>query len=84
MKSIIRAICAASLGLLALQASARAEDTIEAIRSRGVLRIPGIINEDPYFNKDPRSGEWRGFAIEMLERVHDVIVADPDALSRLT
>ena len=73
MKSIIRAICAASLGLLALQASARAEDTIEAIRSRGVLRIPGIINEDPYFNKDPRSGEWRGFAIEMARDIANTL-----------
>ena len=34
MKSIIRALCVAGLGLLALQTSARAEDTIEAIRSR--------------------------------------------------
>ncbi|TQI76591.1 amino acid ABC transporter substrate-binding protein (PAAT family) [Bosea sp. AK1] len=73
MKSIIRAICAAGLGLLALQSSARAEDTIEAIRARGVLRIPGIINEDPYFNKDPRTGEWRGFAIEMARDIANTL-----------
>lgn len=73
MKSIIRAICAAGLGLLTLQAPARAEDTIDAIRSRGVLRIPGIINEDPYFNKDPRSGEWRGFAIEMARDIANTL-----------
>lgn len=46
-------------------AAAHADGTIDQIRARGVLKIPGILNEDPYFNKDPRTGEWRGFAIEM-------------------
>lgn len=48
---------------------AKAEDTVDAVRARGVLRIPGIINEDPYFNKDPRTGEWRGFAIDMAQDI---------------
>lgn len=45
--------------------AAQADGTVDQIRARGVLKIPGILNEDPYFNKDPRTGEWRGFAIEM-------------------
>ncbi|MGO4736255.1 transporter substrate-binding domain-containing protein [Bosea sp. 2KB_26] len=69
MKQVVRAICAAGLSLLALSGTARAEDTVEAVRARGVLRIPGILNEDPYFNKDPRTGEWRGFAIEMARDI---------------
>lgn len=69
MKKIIRAIFAAGLGLAAFQSPAQAQDSIESVRSRGVLRIPGIINEDPYFNKDPRTGEWRGFAIEMARDI---------------
>ncbi|MGO4669297.1 transporter substrate-binding domain-containing protein [Bosea sp. 2YAB26] len=69
MKQVLRAICAAGLSLLALSGTARAEDTVEAVRARGVLRIPGILNEDPYFNKDPRTGEWRGFAIEMARDI---------------
>ena len=73
MKSIIRAICAAGLGWLALQSSARAEDTLEAIRARGVLRIPRLINVDPNFNKDTRTGEWRGFAIEMARDIANTL-----------
>ena len=69
MKKIISAIFAAGLGLAAFQSPVQAQDSIEAVRSRGVLRIPGIINEDPYFNKDPRTGEWRGFAIEMARDI---------------
>lgn len=41
------------------------QSTIDAIRERGVLRIPGILNEPPYFARDPRTGEWAGFVIEM-------------------
>jgi polar amino acid transport system substrate-binding protein len=62
------------LGALAVVASlsggaAQAQGTIEQIRARGVLKVPGILNEDPYFNKDPRTGEWRGFAIEMARDI---------------
>ena len=55
------------IGLVALTipvASAQ-QATVDQIRSRGVLRMAGILNEDPYFSKDPRTGEWRGFAVEM-------------------
>ena len=69
MKKIISAIFAAGLGLAAFQSPVQAQDSIESVRSRGVLRIPGIINEDPYFNTDPRTGEWRGFAIEMARDI---------------
>lgn len=51
----------ASFGL----ASAQEKSTVDEIRNRGVLRIAGILNEDPYFSKDPRTGEWRGFVVEM-------------------
>ena len=47
------------------------KSTIDMIRERGVLRVPGILNEDPYFNKDPRTGEWRGFAIDMARDIAD-------------
>jgi len=42
---------------------------IDEIRARGSLRIAGILNEDPYFSKDPRTGEWRGFAVEMARDI---------------
>lgn len=49
------------------------KSTIEQIRERGVLRVPGILNEDPYFNKDPRTGEWRGFAIAMARDMAETL-----------
>jgi len=54
----------AALALTVPVASAQ-QATVDQIRSRGVLRMAGILNEDPYFAKDPRTGEWRGFAVEM-------------------
>ena len=38
-----------------------------------MLRIPAIVNEDPYFNKDPRSGEWHGFVIDMATDIAKTI-----------
>ncbi|HLP67773.1 MAG TPA: transporter substrate-binding domain-containing protein [Rhizobium sp.] len=59
-------IAAVAASLLATSASA---GTIDDIRSRGVLRIPAILNEVPYFNKDPRTGEWQGFVIDMANDI---------------
>jgi polar amino acid transport system substrate-binding protein len=59
----IMAGAAVALGLLAT--AAHAQSTVDQIKSRGVLRVPGILNEVPYFNKDPRTGEWKGFVIDM-------------------
>lgn len=54
---------AVALGLMS--GVAQAQSKVDEIKARGVLRIPGILNEVPYFNKDPRSGEWQGFVIDM-------------------
>jgi polar amino acid transport system substrate-binding protein len=70
MKSVLGKIGGVlAVALTLTSAPATAEDTVEAVRARGVLRIPGILNEDPYFNKDPRTGEWRGFAVEMARDI---------------
>lgn len=57
----------AALVVLALSAAPTMaqQSTVDEIRGRGVLRMAGILGEDPYFSKDPRTGDWRGFAIEM-------------------
>ncbi len=49
------------------------ESKIDEIRKRGTLRMAGILNEDPYFSKDPRSGKWRGFAVEMARDIAKTI-----------
>ena len=66
MKRLITILAAAcvAMGIAAVPAAAQ-QSTIDQIKERGVLRVPAILNEDPYFNKDPRTGEWRGFVIDM-------------------
>jgi polar amino acid transport system substrate-binding protein len=66
LKSFVAA-AAVTLGLMAT--AAHADSTVDQIRARGVLRIPAILNETPYFNKDPRTGEWQGFVIDMANDV---------------
>lgn len=63
LTTILAAACVA-MGIAATPAVAQ-QSTIDQIKERGVLRVPAILNEDPYFNKDPRTGEWRGFVIDM-------------------
>lgn len=54
--------------------SAQAQDSkIDEIRERGTLRMAGILSEDPYFAKDPRTGEWRGFAVSMARDIAETL-----------
>lgn len=67
LRGIVAAAAVAAVASIAA-GPAIAQDgksTIDQIKERGVLRVPAILNEDPYFNKDPRTGEWRGFVIDM-------------------
>lgn len=67
LKKLAAGVTAAALALAATLGAAQAQQksTVDEVRDRGVLRIAGILNEDPYFSKDPRTGEWRGFVVEM-------------------
>lgn len=67
--NLFKKICGAAAVALSLVAGAAQAGTIDEIRQRGVLRIPGILNEVPYFNKDPRTGEWKGFVIDMANDI---------------
>lgn len=66
----ILAGAAMALGINAVAAHA---DTIGEIKERGVLRIPAILNEVPYFTKDPRSNEWQGFVIDMAQDIASIL-----------
>jgi polar amino acid transport system substrate-binding protein len=67
LNKLAAGVTAAALALAATLGAAQAQQksTVDEVRDRGVLRIAGILNEDPYFSKDPRTGEWRGFVVEM-------------------
>ena len=71
-KKTIGAILIAAAAI-ALAPAAQAQGKLEEIRSRGTLRMAGILNEDPYFAKDPRTQEWRGFAVEMARDIAKTI-----------
>ncbi len=66
---LLSKICGVATVALSLFAGAANAGTIDDIRQRGVLRIPAILNEVPYFNKDPRTGEWQGFVIDMANDI---------------
>ena len=42
---------------LALPATVRAAGTLDAVKSRGALRV-GVTQAPPWFSKDPKTGEW--------------------------
>lgn len=65
LKTILATACVLLGATAAIPVAAQEQGTIDQIKERGVLRVPAILNEDPYFNKDPRTGEWRGFVIDM-------------------
>ncbi|MBD9389769.1 transporter substrate-binding domain-containing protein [Agrobacterium sp. AGB01] len=69
MKLFSKLCGAAVMALSLLGGTIASAGTIDDIRRRGVLRIPAILNETPYFNKDPRTGEWQGFVIDMANDI---------------
>lgn len=69
MNMILKICSAAAMALSTLGATVASAGTLEDIRARGVLRIPAILNEVPYFNKDVRTGEWQGFVIDMANDI---------------
>ncbi|MEW6385338.1 MAG: transporter substrate-binding domain-containing protein [Pseudomonadota bacterium] len=70
LKRLALAVLAGSFAVSGIGAAQAADSaTINKIRERGALKVAGILNEDPYFNKDPRTGQWRGFAIDMARDI---------------
>lgn len=68
--NLLSRLCGAAVMALALfTGNSASAGSIDDIRSRGVLRIPAILNETPYFTKDPRTGEWQGFVIDMADDI---------------
>ena len=69
MRLLTKIVAGAAVALGLMGATAQAQSTVEQIKARGVLRIPAILNEVPYFNKDPRSNECQGFVIDMANDI---------------
>jgi len=70
---LTNALIAAAIVMGTAFSATAADSKLDEIRKRGTLKMAGILNEDPYFSKDPRSGEWRGFAVEMARDIAKTI-----------
>jgi polar amino acid transport system substrate-binding protein len=73
MKMLKTILAGAAIALGLMSGAAQAQSTVDEIKARGVLRVPGILNEVPYFSKDPRSGEWKGFVIDMASDIAKIL-----------
>jgi len=71
--TLIKGVLAAALTTLTFTAAQAQQSKVDEIRERGVLRMAGILSEDPYFAKDPRTGEWRGFAVAMARDIAETM-----------
>lgn len=69
MNSLKKIVVGAAVALGLMSGAAQAQSTVEEIKARGALRVPAILNEVPYFSKDPRTGEWTGFVIDMARDI---------------
>lgn len=43
--------------------------TMQRVLNSGVLRIAGLVGEEPYFRKDLSTGQWSGFCIDMANDI---------------
>lgn len=73
MNILKKIVVGAAVALGLMSAAAQAQSTVEEIKARGVLRVPGILNEVPYFSKDQRTGEWNGFVIDMASDIAKIL-----------
>lgn len=62
-------VISASTGLVSL--SAKADSSLERIKSSGVLRIGSIADGAPYYQKSLTGGPWRGFYIDICQKLAD-------------
>lgn len=61
----------AATGLLTLGAKANATSSLERVKSSGVLHIGAIADGAPYYQKSLTGGPWRGFYIDICQKLAD-------------
>jgi len=58
-----------ALALATGPALAASESAFDRIKKAGVMRVAGLVGEEPYFHKDLKTSEWSGFVIEMAKDI---------------
>ena len=61
----------AATGLITLGARANAASSLERVKSSGVLHIGAIADGAPYYQKSLTGGPWRGFYIDICQKLAD-------------
>lgn len=64
-------VISASTGLITLSAKANTASSLERVKSSGVLRIGAIADGAPYYQKSLTGGPWRGFYIDICQKLAD-------------
>ena len=67
-KTVIRALVAALLAATFAAGAAHAQSTMQQIKQKGELRI-GVTPGEPWYFKDPGSGEWSGIGYRMGQQI---------------
>ncbi|MGR3410012.1 MAG: transporter substrate-binding domain-containing protein [Paracoccus sp. (in: a-proteobacteria)] len=65
------AILAGSAALSALPALAQGTSSLERVKASGVLRIGAVADGAPYYQKSIADGSWRGFYIDVCQKLAD-------------
>ena len=66
--TLIRALFAALLAGVVTAGAAHAQSTMQQIKQKGELRI-GVTPGEPWYFKDPGSGEWSGIGYRMGQQI---------------
>lgn len=69
---------AALVGAASAQTPPPGETTLDRIRRTRKLRIAAIAGAAPYYLKDPASGQWKGFYIDISKALADELEVDLD------
>ncbi len=69
---VIRRFLVLAVALFAVSGAAFAQSTIDKIKDEGVLKV-GMADSVPMQYKDTKSGEWRGFNVDMANNLADVL-----------
>jgi polar amino acid transport system substrate-binding protein len=64
-------VISASTGLISLSARAQAASSLERVKASGVLHIGAIADGAPYYQKSLAAGTWRGFYIDICQKLAD-------------
>ena len=73
--SLTKTLNLAAATLLALTGLASAETTMERIQSDGVIRV-GMADSVPFQFKDPATGNWRGYNVDMANLMSEALGVD--------